>query len=54
LILYGKHKGVFGNLVERDTEKETGVVRDADTHELLNVHLEQIAEYIGDPSHLGH
>ncbi|KAI3884369.1 hypothetical protein MKW92_039526 [Papaver armeniacum] len=54
LILYGKHKGVLGNLVERDTEKETGVVRDADTHELLNVHLEQIAEYIGDPSHLGY
>ncbi|XP_026382172.1 protein MOS2-like [Papaver somniferum] len=35
LILYGKHKGVFGNLV-------------------LDVHLEQIAEYIGDPSHLGY
>ncbi|MCL7027567.1 hypothetical protein MKW94_006865 [Papaver nudicaule] len=54
LILYGRHKGVFGNLVERDTEKETGVVRDADNHELLNVRLEQIAEYIGDPSHLGY
>ncbi|KAI3881060.1 hypothetical protein MKW92_050612 [Papaver armeniacum] len=54
VILYGKHKGVFGNLVERDIEKETGVVRDADNHELLNVHLEQIAEYIGDPSHLGY
>ncbi|KAI3989027.1 hypothetical protein MKX01_033063 [Papaver californicum] len=52
LILYGKHKGVFGNLVERDTDKETGVVRDADNHELLNVRFEQIAEYIGDPSHL--
>ncbi|MCL7050098.1 hypothetical protein MKW94_025809 [Papaver nudicaule] len=54
LILCGKHKGVFGNLVQKDTEKETGVVRDADNHELLNVRLEQIAEYIGDPSNLGY
>ncbi|KAJ8626260.1 hypothetical protein MRB53_019567 [Persea americana] len=54
LVLYGKHKGVFGNLVESDKERETGVVRDADTHALLNVRLEQIAEYIGDPSYLGY
>ncbi|KAI3929948.1 hypothetical protein MKW98_004102 [Papaver atlanticum] len=54
LILYGKHKAVLGNLVERDTEKGIGVVRNADNHELLNVHLEQIAEYIGDPSHSGY
>lgn len=54
LVLYGKHKGVYGSLMERDTEKETGVVRDADSHELLNVHLEQIAEYIGDPSYIGY
>ncbi|XP_027168935.1 protein MOS2-like [Coffea eugenioides] len=54
LVLYGKHKGVYGSLVERDTEKETGVVRDADSHELLNVRLEQIAEYIGDPSYVGY
>lgn len=52
LVLYGKHKGVFGNLVESDKERETGIVRDADTHALLNVRLEQIAEYIGDPSYL--
>ncbi|OVA19952.1 G-patch domain [Macleaya cordata] len=54
LVLYGKHKGVFGNLVERDMEKETGVVRDADSHALLNVRLEQIAEYLGDPSYIGY
>ncbi|XP_022967248.1 protein MOS2-like [Cucurbita maxima] len=54
LVLYGKHKGVYGSLVERDLDKETGVVRDADSHELLNVRLEQIAEYIGDPSYLGY
>ncbi|KAK7308278.1 hypothetical protein VNO77_41880 [Canavalia gladiata] len=50
LVLSGKHKGVFGSLVERDLDREIAVVRDADTHELLNVKLEQIAEYIGDPS----
>lgn len=54
LVLYGKHKGVFGSLVERDLDREIGVVRDADTHELLNVKLEHMAEYIGDPSLLGH
>ncbi|KAA8528190.1 hypothetical protein F0562_035559 [Nyssa sinensis] len=41
LILSGKHKGVYGNLVERDIENETGVVRDADTHALLNVSKSQ-------------
>ncbi|CAJ1932982.1 unnamed protein product [Sphenostylis stenocarpa] len=54
LVLAGKYKGVFGSLVERDLDRETAIVRDADTHELLNVKLEQIAEYIGDPSLLGH
>ena len=54
LVLCGKYKGAFGSLVERDLDREIGVVKDADTHELLNVRLEQIAEYIGDPSFLGH
>ncbi|KAJ9153744.1 hypothetical protein P3X46_027153 [Hevea brasiliensis] len=54
LVLYGKHEGVYGNLVQRDLDQETGVVQDADTHELLNVKLEQIAEYIGDPSYIGY
>ncbi|KAK6947289.1 Spp2/MOS2, G-patch domain [Dillenia turbinata] len=54
LVLCGKHKGVFGYLVERDLDKETGIVRDADSHALLNVRLEQIAEYIGDPSSIGY
>ncbi|KAI8016050.1 Protein MOS2 [Camellia lanceoleosa] len=54
LVLYGKHKGVYGSLVEKDVENETAVVRDADTHVLLNVRLEQIAEYIGDPSYIGY
>ncbi|KAL6537355.1 hypothetical protein OROMI_025889 [Orobanche minor] len=50
VVLYGRHKGVYGNLLERDSEKEMAVVRDADTHELLNVKLEEVAEYVGDPS----
>ncbi|KAL6549737.1 hypothetical protein OROMI_020225 [Orobanche minor] len=54
LVLYGRHKGVYGSLLERDSEKEVGVVQDADTHELLNVKLDQIAEYIGDPSDIGY
>ncbi|KAG9153998.1 hypothetical protein Leryth_000520 [Lithospermum erythrorhizon] len=54
LVLYGKHKGVYGSLVEKDTDKETGMVRDADNHETFNVRLEQIAEFIGDPSYIGY
>ncbi|KAF3338137.1 protein MOS2-like protein [Carex littledalei] len=54
LVLYGKHKGIYGNLVEKDLEEETGVIRDADSHELVNVQLEQIAEYLGDPAYLGY
>ncbi|XVF30194.1 hypothetical protein REPUB_Repub16aG0036300 [Reevesia pubescens] len=54
LVLYGRHKGVYGNLVERDLDRNMGVVRDADSQELLNVKLEQIAEYMGDPSYLGY
>ncbi|KAI4371914.1 hypothetical protein MLD38_010210 [Melastoma candidum] len=49
-VLSGRYKGVLGNLVERDLDQETGVVHDFDTHKLLNVRLEQIAEYLGDPS----
>ncbi|KAJ9182708.1 hypothetical protein P3X46_006671 [Hevea brasiliensis] len=54
LVLYGKHKGTYGNLVQRDLDQETGIVQDSDTHELLNVKLEQIAEYVGDPSYIGY
>ncbi|KAH6783567.1 hypothetical protein C2S52_008526 [Perilla frutescens var. hirtella] len=54
IVLYGRHKGVYGSLLERDSEKETGVIRDAETHELLNVKLEQVAEYTGDPSDIGY
>lgn len=54
LVLAGKYKGVYGSLVERDSDRESAIVRDADTHELLNVKLDQIAEYIGDPSLLGY
>ncbi|KAG5228592.1 KOW domain-containing family protein [Salix suchowensis] len=54
LVLNGKHKGVYGNLVQRDLDREVGVVQDYGSHELLNVKLEQIAEYVGDPSYIGY
>ncbi|KAM2048918.1 hypothetical protein ACFX1T_007391 [Malus domestica] len=54
LVLSGKHKGVYGSLVEKDSDRETGVVKDSDTHALLNVGLEQIAEFTGDPNDLGY
>lgn len=54
LVLSGRHKGAFGSLLERDSDKGIGTVKDADTHERLNVEFEHMAEYIGDPSLLGH
>ncbi|KAL7596401.1 protein MOS2 [Lactuca sativa] len=54
LVLYGRHKGVYGSLQEKDNDNETAVVRDADTHALINVRLEQIAEYLGDPDDIGY
>lgn len=54
LVLYGRYMGVYGNLQEKDMDNETAVVRDADTHALLNVKLEQIAEYVGDPDDIGY
>nr|GEW59961.1 protein MOS2-like [Tanacetum cinerariifolium] len=54
LVLYGRYKGVFGSLQEKDMDRETAVVRHADTHELLTVKLEQIAEYVGDPDDIGY
>lgn len=54
LVLYGKNKGVYGSLLEKDMEKETAVVQDADTRKPLHVLLEQIAEYTGDPSDIGY
>ncbi|KAL9369091.1 hypothetical protein Peur_040290 [Populus x canadensis] len=54
LVLYGKHKVAYGNLVQRDLDREVGVVQDYGSHELLNVKLEQIAEYVGDPSYIGY
>ncbi|XP_071697896.1 protein MOS2-like [Rutidosis leptorrhynchoides] len=54
LVLYGKHKGVYGTLQEKDMDSETAVVRDADTHALINVNFDQIAEYVGDPDDFGY
>ncbi|KAJ0054297.1 hypothetical protein Pint_02577 [Pistacia integerrima] len=50
LVLYGKHKGVYGSLVDKDMDTNTGIVFDADTEEYLIVNLEQIAEYTRSPS----
>ncbi|KAK9985218.1 hypothetical protein SO802_034743 [Lithocarpus litseifolius] len=54
LVLCGKHDGVFGNLVSKDLEQETAVVQDGNNHDYVNVRLDQIAEYIGDPTYLGY
>ncbi|XP_030947075.1 protein MOS2-like [Quercus lobata] len=54
LVLCGKHDGVLGNLVSKDLEQETAVVQDGNNHEYVNVWLDQIVEYIGDPTYLGY
>jgi G patch domain and KOW motifs-containing protein len=54
LVLYGKHKGVYGHLIEKNSADETGVVQDADTKDMIRVRYDQIAEYVGDPELLGY
>ncbi|EOA16753.1 hypothetical protein CARUB_v10004962mg [Capsella rubella] len=54
LVLSGRHKSCFGSLVDKDLVKETGVVCDADSQEMLDVKLEQVAEYMGDPADIGY
>ncbi|KAI4993706.1 hypothetical protein ZWY2020_008019 [Hordeum vulgare] len=51
LVLCGKHKGVYGHLVEKNSEAETAVVEDADTKDMVRVKYDQIAE--GSPNVLG-
>ncbi|CAA6657083.1 unnamed protein product [Spirodela intermedia] len=51
----GKVVDVVGPMtcdLSMDEKKETAVVRDADSHELIKVRLEQIAEYVGIPASL--
>uniref|UniRef100_K4AM61 KOW domain-containing protein n=1 Tax=Setaria italica TaxID=4555 RepID=K4AM61_SETIT len=45
LVLYGKHKGVRGRLVEKDSEEEVGLVEDADSKAVVRVRFDQMAEY---------
>lgn len=54
LVLCGKHKGVYGCLVEKNSAEETGLVEDADSKGMIRVKYDQIAEYVGDPELLGH
>ncbi|KAJ1297924.1 hypothetical protein BS78_01G415600 [Paspalum vaginatum] len=54
LVLYGKHKGLYGHLVEKNSEEEIGLVEDADTKDIVRVRYDQMAEYTGDPELLGY
>ncbi|CAA7038979.1 unnamed protein product [Microthlaspi erraticum] len=54
LVLSGRHKGVYGSLVEKDLDQETGVVCDAESKEMFGVKLAQVAEYMGDPGDIGY
>ncbi|CAN6480587.1 unnamed protein product [Victoria cruziana] len=54
IVLYGKHKGVFGKLVRRDAEEEIGIIQVAETAEMITVALDEVAEYVGDPSCIGY
>nr|XP_034570984.1 protein MOS2-like [Setaria viridis] len=54
LVLYGKHKGVRGRLVEKDSEEEVGLVEDADSKAVVRVRFDQMAEYTVDLQLLGY
>ncbi|KAF8683549.1 hypothetical protein HU200_044464 [Digitaria exilis] len=54
LVLYGKHRGVCGRLVEKNHEQEIGLVEDADMKAVVRVRYDQMAEYTGDLELLGY
>jgi G patch domain/KOW motif-containing protein len=54
LVLCGKHKGVYGRLIEKNPEEQIGVLEDADTRDMIPVGLDKIAEYVGDPELIGY
>jgi G patch domain/KOW motif-containing protein len=54
LVVQGKHRGVLGKLMERDSDKGIGVVQKEDTYEMLTLSLDHIAEFVGDPNELGY
>ena len=54
LVLYGKQKGMYGHLVEKNSEEEIGLVEDADTKDIVRIRYDQMAEYTGDPELLGY
>lgn len=54
LVVQGKHRGVLGKLMERDSDKGVGVVQKEDTYEMLTLSLDHIAEFVGDPNELGY
>jgi len=54
LVLYGKQKGMYGHLVEKNSVEEIGLVEDADTKDIVRIRYDQMAEYTGDPELLGY
>eukprot|EP00252_Welwitschia_mirabilis_P021281 TRINITY_DN5414_c0_g1_i1.p1 TRINITY_DN5414_c0_g1~~TRINITY_DN5414_c0_g1_i1.p1 ORF type:complete len:542 (+),score=123.06 TRINITY_DN5414_c0_g1_i1:143-1768(+) len=54
LVVMGKHKGVLGKLLDRDLNEGIGVVQKEDTYDMLRLSLDDIAEFLGDPSELGY
>ncbi|KAJ6316951.1 hypothetical protein OIU77_026511 [Salix suchowensis] len=49
LVLYGKHKGAYGNLVQRDLDREVGVVQDYGSHDLDRELIDSLGEYCRHP-----
>lgn len=48
--LCGRCNGICGSLLELDSEEETDLFCEAETHKLLHVRLDQMAVYMGDLS----
>eukprot|EP01018_Ginkgo_biloba_P012885 Gb_22526 [translate_table: standard] len=54
LVVDGKHKGILGKLVERDSDKGVGLVQKEDNCEMVTLRLDYIAEFIGEPNDMGY
>eukprot|EP00249_Psilotum_nudum_P024715 c29273_g1_i1 orf=272-613(-) len=48
VVLGGKHRGLIGKLLERDSEKEVALLHMEDDFDVLTLNIDDVAEFIGD------
>ncbi|KAJ7563410.1 hypothetical protein O6H91_03G109000 [Diphasiastrum complanatum] len=50
VVVGGKHRGLLGKLLERNSDREVALVQMEESFEMVTISLDLVAEFIGDPS----